>query len=192
MKLLILSLVLVCNSLFRGFLELKTGGEVRVRVISNVLCDTMFVSSFKESQAGNLVQVVLLLLHDSSHVILGQAVRVQKLNQIVVTECLEWASVILSVCWRRKVDRLVAVPWLVIVALSFLAITMSDVVCIVLLKFLRVNVMLSCELRLPELERLFHRQSNSLEEESHLQTSEMLQMMLVLQSCHECLHARWE
>ena len=161
-------------------------------MIAYVLCDTMLVSSFKESQAGNLVQVVLLLLHDSSHVILGQAVRVQKLNQIVVTECLEWASVILSVCRRRKVDRLVAVPWLVIVALSFLTITMSDVVCIVLLKFLRVNVMLSCELRLPELERLFHRQSNSLEEEGHLQTSEMLQMMLVLQSCHECLHARWE
>ena len=90
---------------------------------------------------------------------------------------------------RRQIDRLVAVPGLVVVALALLTIRVTDVIGVLLLKLFIVNIVLFGELSFPESERLVEIEADALEEETQLQATEMLKMMLVLQCCVKCLHA---
>lgn len=91
-----------------------------------------------------------------------------------------------------QVDCLVTIPSLVVVALTLLTIRVSNIVRVLLLKLLVVDVVLLCELLFPEPERLIHCETEAFEEQAELQSPIVLQMVLVLQSCVQCLHARWE
>ena len=75
---------------------------------------------------------------------------------------------VLSILGSSKIDDLIAVPRLVVVALSFLPVAMPNVVGIIFLELFRVNVMLPAEFRLPEEKRLFHGQADTFEEETEL------------------------
>ena len=75
-------------------------------------------------------------------------------------------------------NDLSAVPWLVIISFSLLSKHVSDIVRIVLFKFVTINALLG-EFLLPELHRLIDSESDSLQEESKLKSSKMLQMVLV-------------
>ena len=87
-------------------------------------------------------------------------------------------------------NDLVAVPWLVVVLLSFFTEHMANVIAVSFFKFL--NIHLLSELHLPELDRFVHVKTQSLEEKTELQSAEMLQVMLVPQVDHESFHARRE
>ena len=63
---------------------------------------------------------------------------------------------IFATCRCCQIYDFAAVPWLIVVAFALLTVAMSDVVCVVLLKFLTVYVMLFRELLLPEYKRLVH------------------------------------
>ena len=65
---------------------------------------------------------------------------------------------------------------------------MPDVVSVVLLELVAIDTFLR-ELLLPELHSLVHSKPDTLQEETKLQPSEMLQMVLVLESGEKGLHA---
>jgi len=69
---------------------------------------------------------------------------------------------------------------------------MSDIVGIHFLELVRIDVMLLCELTLPEDEGLLQGEANSLQEETELKSTIMLKVMLVLQGSEKGLHAWWE
>ena len=67
---------------------------------------------------------------------------------------------------------------------------MSDVVCIVLLKLIRIDFL--AKLFFPELDRLVHSETKTFEVEAELQPTEMLEMALVSQGSEEDFHTWWE
>lgn len=93
--------------------------------------------------------------------------------QIVIAEGLEGATVILALSRSLLVDDLLAVPRLVVVSLTLLTEHMSDVVSVVLVEFIAIDALL-CEFLPPELHCLVHGQSDSFQEKTELQSSEML------------------
>ena len=95
---------------------------------------------------------------------------------------------IFTTCRGCQIYDFATVPWLIVVAFTFLTVAMSDVVCIVLLEFLTVDVMLFRELLLPEYERLIHRKSYSFEVKTELKSSKMFQVMMVFKCCVKSLH----
>jgi len=175
--------------LLEGFLVGDCATEERVGMVANVLSHAVLVRAFEEPQTGDLVQVTVLLVQDGLQLVIGDAVGFQQLRQVLVAECLEGASVVLTSSWCRQVDDLVAVVRLVVLPLSLLTVRVTNVVRVVLFELFAVDVVLLSEFLLPEHQRLFHGQSKALEEETQLKSTEMLQMVLVLESRVECLHA---
>ena len=57
---------------------------------------------------------------------------------------------VLTWAWCSQIDRLVAVPGLVVVALTFLAVGVANVISVLLLELLIVDVVLPSELSFPE------------------------------------------
>lgn len=108
------------------------------------------MSTLKEPEAGNLVQIVVFLVKDHLQVILGNAIRVQQLNEVLIREGLEGTTMILT--WPRcgQIDCLIAVPGLVVVSLTFLTIRVTNVVGVLLLEFFAINVIFLGELTLPK------------------------------------------
>lgn len=91
-----------------------------------------------------------------------------------------------------QVDRLVAVPRFIVVTLTLLTVRVTDVVRVLLLKLFIVNVILPCELTFPEAKRLIKCETDSFEEQTKLQSSIMLQMVLILERSVQCLHTGGE
>ena len=66
----------------------------------------------------------------------------------------------LSWAWLGQLNRLAAVPRLVIVTFTFLTIGVPDIVGVILFKFFGINIVLPRKLRFPIRDRLLHRQPN--------------------------------
>ena len=159
-------------------------------MVADIVIDGVLVGRLKQSQASNLMQILTLLVHHSSHVLGCNAVGAQQLLQVVFIESLEWASMVLTVSRCLQINDFGTVPGLIVIALAFLTVHVSNVVSVVLLELVRVH--LPAELLLPELRGLFHGQAETLQEQAHLQTTIVLQVVLVSQSEQQSLHARRE
>mgnify|MGYP007004904918 CR=1 FL=1 len=119
-------------------------------MVTDILSNSILMSALEEPEAGNLVQIVVFLVKNHLQVILGNTIRVEQLNEILVRESLEWTTMILT--WPRcgQVNCLIAVPGLVVVSLTFLTIRVANVVGVLFLEFFTIDVILLCELALPE------------------------------------------
>jgi len=91
------------------------------------------------------VEFLLFLLEYDAHVTLGDTVGAQHLHQGVVVESLKRAPVVLPRAWLCQVDRLRAVPWLVIIALTLLTVGVTNVVSVLLFELVGVDVALAGE-----------------------------------------------
>ena len=142
--------------------ELATRSKIRVRVIAHIVCNAVFVGGFKQAQTGYLVKIIALLVHHNRHVLLLNTVRRKQLHKIILTESFKGTSVVFTVAGRCQIDRLVAVPRPVVIALALGSVGMANVVRIVLFEFVRINIVLLGELLLPIPEGLIHSQTNTL------------------------------
>jgi len=100
--------------------------------------------------------------------------------------------VILARSRGSQVERFIAVPRFVIVSLTLLSIHMSDIVCIILLELVTIYISFASEFALPHCHAFFHSETHSFEEQTKLETTVMLQMMLVFQSHVKRFDAGWE
>ena len=80
------------------------------------------------------------------------------------------------------------IPWLVVVSLSFSTIRMANIISVVLFKLISVNIVFLCKFLLPKPKWFIHWQSNPLQEQTQLQTTIMLKMMLLFHYLIKCLH----
>lgn len=121
-------------------------------MIANFFWGTFWMSHFEQSQASNLVQIVFLFFHYHAHFRSTKTISWQELSKLVFAKWLERTSVVLS--WARclQIDYLLACPWPVVISLAFLAITMPDIVRIVLFKLFRINLL--TKFLFPELQRI--------------------------------------
>ena len=94
---------------------------------------------------------------------------------------------VLAIARRLLVHDLLASPWLVVITFTFLSITMSDVVCIVLFKLIRIDFL--AKLFFPELDRFVRSETKTFEVETELQSAKMLEMALVSQRGEKDFHA---
>ena len=69
-------LLLRCSAIF---CELPTRSKICVWVVANVVSDTVLVSGLEQTQTGNLVKVLSLLIHYDRHFLLSQTVRPEQL-----------------------------------------------------------------------------------------------------------------
>lgn len=183
-----------CGSLLLVLLNLLVILDARLEegvwMVSDVVGDGVGVRELEEPEAGHLMQILSPLLHDDGHVGLGQAVGGKELAEVVFAKILKRTPMILFLPRRLHVDDLLAGPRLVVVALTFLPIAMSDIVRIVLFEFVAVNFF--AEFSLPELEGLVDVEAEPFQIKSKLQPAEMLQVTLIPQRSEEHLHARRE
>ena len=96
---------------------------------------------------------------------------------------------VLALARGCQVDRLGAVPRLVVVALALLAVRVADVVGVLLFELVTINVVLASELGLPEAEGLVEGQTDTFEEQAQLQATVVLQVVFVFQCSKESFHA---
>lgn len=164
--------------------------EEGVRMVADVVCDGVRVGELEEAETGNLMQVLLLLVDDCIHITLSETISGKQLPKVLLAESLEWTAVVLAVARSLRVHHLLTVPRLVVVSLTFLTITMSDVVSVVLFKLVRVDLL--AELTFPELNGLVDSESKTLQIETKLQSTIMLQVTLVSQGSEQHLHTRRE
>ena len=119
-------------------------------MIANILGDASFVVEFEQSQAGDLVKVLLLLAKDNVRLLLCNAISREQLPQVLVCIHLERATMGFLGPGSRQVYDFGAVPWLVVVALALRAVAVSDVVGVVLLELVTIYVLLLREFLLPK------------------------------------------
>jgi len=98
--------------------------------------------------------------------------------------------VVLALAWIGLSEDFVAVPGFVVVSLSFLAEHVPDVVRVIPLEL--VSIAFLHELTLPELHCFFHCEAQAFEEKTKLKPSKMLEVVVILESCKQHLHARRE
>ena len=113
------------------------------------------------------------------------------MSKVIIAKSLEGASMILTFSWILLFNDLCAVPWLIVISLTFLSEHMPNVVSIVLFEFVSIYSFLG-ELLFPELHRFINSEPDTLQEKSELKSAEMLQVVLVSQGSEQPLHAWWE
>ena len=86
------------------------------------------------------------------------------MNEVLVREGLEGATVVFTGTRRRQVDCLIAVPGLIVLSLTLLTIRVPNIVRVLLFELLVVNVVLLCEFGFPEAHRLIEAEAHALEE----------------------------
>ena len=96
----------------------------------------------------------------------------------------------LTVTRRLLIHSFGTIPRLIIILFTLLTITVSNIISIVLLKLVPVNF--TGKIISPELKRLIDREPNTLKEESKLESTEMLKMLLIFQGCVQGFHTRRE
>lgn len=136
-------------TLLHVLLVLHARLEEGVRVITNIICNRIGMRKLEKSEAGNLIKIVSLLVEDGVHVALSEAVCRQQLSQVFLSEVLEGASMELAGAWWLLINDLGTIPGLVIVPLTFLTVTVPNIIRIILFKFVRVY--LFAELFFPKL-----------------------------------------
>ena len=159
-------------------------------MVAYVLRHTVLVGALEQAQTGDLVQVLLFLVENDAQLRARYAVRVEQLHQVIIGKCLERAAMVLALTRGCQVDRLGAVPWLVVVALALLTIRVADVVGVLLLELVTIDIVLAGKFGLPEAEGLIEGQADTFQEKAQLQTTVVLQVVLVLQCGKESFHAR--
>jgi hypothetical protein len=97
--------------------------------------------------------------------------------------------VVLTVAWLGQIDRLVAVPGLVVITFTLCAVGVPNIVRVILLKLVVVDVGLLRHLPLPISQRLIHRQAHALQEETQLQATIVLEVVLLLEDLVQRFHA---
>ena len=68
------------------------------------------------------MQVLVFLVQNDLQVILCDAIRVKQLDEVLIGESLEGATMVLTRSRRCQVNRLIAVPGLIVVALALLSV----------------------------------------------------------------------
>ena len=112
--------------------------EERVGMVSDVISNCILVREFVNSETGYLVEVLPLLFEDCAHIALGETICADELLELILTESLEWAAMILTVTRSLLVDDLLAVPRSIVISFTFLSEHVSDVICIIFLKLITV------------------------------------------------------
>ena len=119
-------------------------------MITHVFSDCVLVVEFKESQAGNLVKVLVLLLINHFKFFFANSVRTHQLNKVLVVHCFEWASMVFILAWLHQPNRLCASPRFIILSLSLTSVAVSNVVRVVLFELVSIDVLLLNEFLLPK------------------------------------------
>lgn len=96
------------------------------------------------------------------------------MNEVVFRECLERTTMVLSVSRLSEPDHFVAAPRLVIVALAFSAIHVTNIVGVLFFELLRVDIVLFGELVLEVCQRFVQREPHAFEEKAQLQSAIVL------------------
>lgn len=158
-------------------------------MITHIICDRIFMRCFEKTQTGYLVKVFSLLFHHYGQFLFAKAVGAHQLNKIILREGLEGTAVVLTVAWLGQIDRLVAVPGLIVITFTLCTVGVPNIVRVILLKLVVVDVGLLCHLLFPIAQRLFHRQAHALQEETQLQTTIVLEVVLLLKDLVQRFHA---
>jgi len=158
-------------------------------VITHIICDRILVRCFEKTQTGNLVKVFSLLFHHYGQVLFAEAVGAHQLDKIILREGLEGTAVVFTVAWLGQIYRFVAVPGFVIITFTLCAVGVPNIIRVILLKLFVVDVGLLRHLPFPISQRLIHRQAHALQEETQLQTTIVLEVMLLFEDLVQRFHA---
>ena len=135
-------------------------------MISHIICYSVLMREFKQSQACHLEEIFLFLSQNDLNLLVINPIQIEHLFHIIFRKGLERASVILSRSRCYLVDDLSAIPSLVVILLPFLSKHMSDIIGIVLFESIPINFL--TEFTLPEQYSFIHCQSKSLDKQSQL------------------------
>lgn len=151
-------------------------------MVSHIITHPTFVRVFKQPETCHLEEVFSFFVQDYLYFLIVYIILIQQLSQIVLRKGFERTTIQLTNSWRCLIDNFIATPRLIVSLLTLLPKHMSNIISIVLLKLLCVHTWLLCKLLLPEQDCLIKTQTQTFNKKSQLQSSKMLQMVLILKA----------